>query len=83
MRRKTVLAGVALAVSAAFGIASPAGAQPLCFGPSTAYVCADPTGSSITQCIYAGPPPCHTVTVPVPTAYCGGILAYVCAVSSG
>lgn len=75
MRHKTALAGVALAVSAAFGIASPASAQPLCFGPSTAYVCTDPTGGDpIEECIYAGPPPCQPVSVPTPDFWCGGNL---------
>lgn len=78
MRRRTTVLGIGLAVTATFGISSPASAQPLCFGPSTAYACADPTGSSTTQCIYAGPPPCHTVTVPLPTTYCGGWLAAMC-----
>ena len=74
MRRKTTLLGIGLAVTAVLGIGSPASAQTLCFGPTFGYVCTDPTGSSTTQCIYAGPPPCHTVTVPIPTAWCGGSL---------
>ena len=79
MRRRTAVAGVALAVSAAFGVATPASAQVLCFGPSTAYVCADPTGGRpIEQCIFAGPPPCHPVSVPTPDAWCGGALLLLC-----
>ena len=75
MRRKTVLFGAALAVTAAFGIASPASAQTLCFGPSTSYVCVNPTGGTpINECIYAGPPPCIPVSVPTPSAWCGGNL---------
>ena len=59
--------------------AGPAAAQPLCVGEDdTAYVCVDPSGSSKTVCIYAGPPPCTPVTIPIPTAWCGGILAVLC-----
>ena len=78
MRRKTTLLGIGLAVTAVLSIGSPASAQTLCFGPSTAYVCVDPTGGTpINQCIYAGPPPCHPVSVPRPLVWCGGDLSCV------
>lgn len=79
MRRRAALLVASLAVGATVAIASPAAAQPLCFGPSTAYVCVDPTGGNpINECIYAGPPPCHPVSVPTPDAWCGGRLALIC-----
>lgn len=75
MRLKRNLLGIGLAVTAAFGIASPASAQTLCFGPSTTYVCTNPTGGTpINECIYAGPPPCYPVSVPTPVIWCGGNL---------
>ena len=58
---------------ATIAMAGPAAAQPLCAGEdSIFFVCVDPTGSSKTVCIYAGPPPCTPVTIPIPTAWCGG-----------
>ena len=55
--------------------AGPAAAQPLCVGEQTLFFqCVDPTGSSITVCVYAGPPPCRPVTIPIPTTWCGGTL---------
>ena len=60
---------------ATIAMAGPAAAQPLCAGEaSLLYVCVDPTGSSKTVCIYAGPPPCTPVTIPIPTWWCGGVL---------
>ena len=76
MRRKTTLLGIALAVSAAFGIAAPASAAiPLCVGTQgTVVVCVDPTaGTLYDDCVYAGPPPCTQVTVPGPTVHCTGV----------
>ncbi len=73
MRRRAAAAVVGLV--AAISLMGPAAAQPLCAGDDELFfVCVDPTGSSITRCIYAGPPPCHPVTVPVPTVWCGGNL---------
>ena len=75
MKRRSALLVTGLAAVAAMAVAPPASAQTLCFGPSTAYVCVDPTGGTpIDQCIYAGPPPCHPVSVPTPDAWCGGNL---------
>lgn len=66
-------AAAAVGAVAAIMTAGPASAQPLCAGEhSIFYVCVDPTGDSRTVCIYAGPPPCQPVTVPIPTAWCGG-----------
>jgi hypothetical protein len=66
-----VVGAVAMLVTA-----GPATAQPLCVGEdNVAYVCVDPTGSSKTVCIYAGPPPCRPVTIPIPTWWCGGVIA--------
>ena len=75
------LRAVAAAVGAVTAIltAGPAGAAPLCVGEhSLAVFCVDPEGSSKTVCIYAGPPPCTPVTIPIPTSWCGGILAVFC-----
>ena len=73
MKLKRNLLGIGLAVTAALGIASPASAQTLCFGPSSMYVCANPTGGTpISECVYAGPPPCHPVTAPTPAVWCDG-----------
>lgn len=72
---------MAAAVVGAVGMiamAGPAAAQPLCAGEESAYVCVDPSGSSKTVCIYAGPPPCTPVTIPIPTLYCGGSLQVFC-----
>ncbi len=55
---------------ATIAMAGSAAAQPLCVGEEAFYVCVDPTGSSRTVCIYAGPPPCTPVTIPIPTAWC-------------
>ncbi len=74
MRRKAAAAVVGLV--AALSMAAPAAAQPLCAGEqSIFYVCVDPTGSSHTLCVYAGPPPCHPVTIPIPTVWCGPHIA--------
>jgi hypothetical protein len=79
VRRRTALAGVGLAIAATMSIAAPAAAQELCFGPSAAYLCVDPTGGDpIEECIYAGPPPCHPVSVPTPSMRCGGLLVFFC-----
>ena len=75
MRRRAALVVAGLAVGATMAMAPPAAAQMLCFGPSSAFVCVDPTGGTpITECIYAGPPPCHPVSVPTPWWGCGGML---------
>lgn len=71
MRSRAALWVAGLAVGATMAMAPPAAAQPLCAGPSTFYVCVDPTGGTpITECIYLGPPPCYPVSVPTPTAWC-------------
>lgn len=72
-------AAAAVGAVAAIAMAGPAGAQPLCAGEDTLfYVCTDPTGSGHTVCIYAGPPPCTPVTIPIPTVWCGGNLTSLC-----
>ena len=71
-------AAAAVGAVATIAIAGPAAAQPLCAGEEVAYVCVDPSGSSKTVCIYAGPPPCTPVTIPIPTAWCGGIMQVFC-----
>ena len=76
MKRKGTLLVLGLAASATVAMAQPAAAQPLCFGPSRTYVCIDPTGGDpIQECIFAGPPPCHPVSVPTPVIWCGGNLS--------
>ena len=76
MRRRSALVVAGLAVGATMAMAPPAAAQTLCFGPSSMYVCVDPTGGDpIDECIYAGPPPCHPVSVPTPRIWCGGMLS--------
>lgn len=66
-------AAVAVGAVAAISFGGPAAAQPLCAGEdSIFYVCVNPTGDSHTVCVYAGPPPCHPVTIPIPTWWCGG-----------
>ena len=77
--RSRVAAAVVGAVAMLVMTAGPAAAQPLCAGEETVFfVCVDPTGSSKTVCIYAGPPPCTPVTIPIPTAWCGGDLTVLC-----
>lgn len=72
-------AAVALGAVATIAMAGPAAAEPLCAGEDTVFfLCVDPSGSSATFCIYAGPPPCRPVTVPIPTAWCGGELTGIC-----
>lgn len=76
MKRRAALVVGGLAVAATMAMAGPAAAQPLCFGPSSSYVCVDPTGGDpIEECIYAGPPPCIPVSVPTPAVWCGGYLS--------
>jgi hypothetical protein len=93
---------VAAALLGAAAFASPAGAvAPVCAGTSgTVVVCAavnpagipdvDPEGSAYDDCVYAGPPPCVPVHVPIPTVTpgtglpvtvtCGGqLVAKLCA----
>jgi hypothetical protein len=68
--RATVLgAGVVAATMATGGQAM---AAPLCFGTADTVVqCVDPTGATlIDDCVYLGPPPCHTVIVNGPLVYC-------------
>jgi hypothetical protein len=73
MRLRVLAAGVGAV--AAMVWTGPAGASPLCAGEHDIFaLCVDPTGSSRTVCIYAGPPPCRPVTVPIPTAWCEGAL---------
>lgn len=75
MKRRAALLVTAVAAGATIATAQPASAQALCFGPSTLYYCVDPTGGEpIEECIYAGPPPCHPVSVPTPRIWCGGSL---------
>ena len=79
MKRRAALLVTGLAAAATMVMVPPAAAQPLCFGPSSAYLCVDPTGGDpIEECIYAGPPPCHPVSVPTPKLTCGGILTKLC-----
>ncbi len=73
------IAAAIVGAAATMALAGPAAAQPLCAGDDELFfVCVDPTGSSITRCIYAGPPPCTPVTIPIPTAWCGGDLTALC-----
>ncbi|MDQ4124722.1 MAG: hypothetical protein M3134_03860 [Actinomycetota bacterium] len=75
MRRKAALFSAGLVAAATMAVTPPAAAQTLCFGPSFSYVCVNPTGGApIEECIYAGPPPCHPVSVPTPLIWCGGAL---------
>ena len=73
------MAAAVVGAVATIAMAGPAAAQPLCAGEDEIFfVCADPTGSGHTVCIYAGPPPCTPVTIPIPTAWCGGTLTSLC-----
>lgn len=77
MRKRATLFGAGLMMAGSLFVASPATAQTtVCAGTAgTVVVCTDPTGGTvITDCIYAGPPPCVPVTVPGPTLSCGGPL---------
>lgn len=72
LRRKAALLVSGVVVGMTMAVAPSAAAAPLCAGPSLFYVCVDPTGGDpIEECIYAGPPPCHPVSVPTPEAWCG------------
>lgn len=72
-------AAAAVGVVAAIAMAGPAAAQPQCVGEDEVFfLCVDPTGSSHTICVYSGPPPCTPVTIPIPTAWCGGNLTALC-----
>jgi hypothetical protein len=78
VRRPVVLSlAVAVAGLGALG-ANAASAATVCAGTAETFAaCAtpnpgalpsvNPTGSSISDCVYAGPPPCVPVSVPVPT----------------
>lgn len=72
-------AAAAVGVVATIALAGPAAAQPLCVGEQGVFaLCVDPTGSGRTVCIYAGPPPCMQVTIPIPTWWCEGSLGPNC-----
>lgn len=75
MRRKATLVGAVLTAAGSLFVAAPAQASiPVCAGTqATVVLCVDPTGGTLySDCIYAGSPPCTTVTVPGPTIQCGG-----------
>lgn len=77
MRKRATLFGAGLMLAGSVMAAAPAQAQTtVCAGTaSTVFVCTDPTGgTAYTDCVYVGPPPCTTVTVPGPTLSCGGAL---------
>ena len=72
-------AAAAVGIVATIAMAGPAAAQPICAGEADVFfVCVDPSGSSRTVCVYAGPPPCIPVTIPIPTAWCGGNMTSIC-----
>jgi hypothetical protein len=76
MRRRAILFGAGLLIAGSVAVAAPASAQTICAGTQrTVFVCTDPLGGTvISDCVYAGPPPCTPVTVPGPTLSCGGDL---------
>lgn len=75
MKRRAALLVTGMAAAATMAMAPPAAAQTLCFGPTSMFICVNPTGGTpIQECVYAGPPPCHPVSVPTPWWGCGGAL---------
>ena len=61
-------------VVASLGVAAPASANPVCVGTqSTVGICVEVTPSTlISDCVYAGPPPCTQVDVPGVSIDCWG-----------
>lgn len=54
--------------------------EPVCVGTDgTIVVCGDADGATyISDCVYAGSPPCTQVTVNGPTAWCAGAYGSLC-----
>ena len=76
MKRRAFSIGAGFLMAA--GLALPASAAEVCAGTQAlVFVCVDPVGDTIyTDCVYVGPPPCVTVTVPGPSVSCGGSSPY-------
>ena len=82
MGRKAMWLAVCVVAGATLGVGTPASAAERCAGTQkTVYVCVDPTGGiPIEDCIYLGTEPCTPISVPTPSASCGGdLLPFRCA----
>lgn len=76
MRRLVALACCLASLAGLVALVSGPASAELCFGTEEdAYVCVrpealpvvEPTGSSVSRCVFLGPPPCTDVNVPAPS----------------